>query len=89
MATNSYTQAVGGDATHQKVALSYLKQGISPITAMEQLKASNYVVNIAGVRYKIKASSIASIITGFQLMVHQVVQGKATITKAKGLSWKM
>lgn len=88
MATNTITIASGGDATHQKVALNYIKKGISPVTAMEQLRASNYEVNISNVRYKVKASSVASIIVGFQLMVHQVSSGKASVTKAKGLTWK-
>jgi len=80
--------AIGGDATHQKVALSYIKQGLGPIDAMSALKLCNYVVSIGGANYKVKASSVASIITGFKLIEHQVVAGKATCTKTKGLLWK-
>lgn len=88
MATNTVVTAIGGDATHQMVALSYLKKGVSPMDAMASLKASNYRVAIKGVTYKIKASSVASIMTGFNLLTHQVTSGKATCTKTKGLVWK-
>lgn len=86
--SNTINKAVGGDKTHQMVALSYMKQGTNPIDAMEQLKAANYVVSLNGSKYKIKASSVASIITGFNLMIHQITSGKATCTKAGGLKWK-
>jgi len=82
------TTAIGGDATHQKVALLYIKQGLSPIDAMNTLKLCNFVVNIGGTKYKVKASSVASIMTGFRLIEHQVASGRATCTKTKGLQWK-
>ena len=82
------TTAIGGDATHQKVALSYIKQGLGPIDAMSALKLTNYIVNVGGTNYKVKASSVASIIAGFKLIEHQVTRGKATCTKTKGLQWK-
>ncbi len=81
-------QAPGGDKIHQMVALSYLKAGISPADAIVTLKESNYVVSIKGQQYKLKASAVASIITGFNLLVHQVISGRATCTKAKGLVFK-
>lgn len=88
MATNTVITAVGGDAIHKKVALSYLKQGIGPESAIEKLKAVHYTVLVNDTKYKVNGASIASIITGFQLLAHQVQNGYASITKAKGLTFK-
>jgi hypothetical protein len=84
----SIIQAKGGDSYHQKVALNYLKQGITPLTAMEQLKASGYTVMFGTEKVKLQASAVASVMTGFIMAIHQVTSGHATLTKAKGLTFK-
>lgn len=82
------TKSIGGDQVHQKVALNYLKQNVTPSEAIKLLKESNYCVSIDGTTYKLQASSVASIMTGFNLVIHQISTGRATCTKSKGFQWK-
>lgn len=59
-----FTKAVAGDKVHQAVSIYYYKNGVSPAEAIDTLKASNYLVQLAGTTYKLQATSVASILTG-------------------------
>ena len=53
MAITTITKSVGGDRTHQLLAYTYMKQGMSPVDAMDTLRASGYKVAMDGCTYKV------------------------------------
>jgi len=64
MSQAQFVKSVAGDSTHQAVAIYYHTKGVKPSEAIDTLKASNYLVRVAGTVYKLQASSVASILTG-------------------------